>query len=328
MQILLVVNSSASSVTARRRVVVRRVLSEVGDVYTAETRRRGHATALARAAVRNGTECVVVLGGDGTLNEVATALSGTDCALACLPGGSTNVFARTLGLPENCVDAARLVAEALATGTIRPIGLGEVNGRYFCFHVGAGWDAALVARVERRAELKRYAGHALFVAAGLRTTFGGYDKSTPHFSVTFPGGGQHGADRTIDDAYFTVVMNSDPYTFVGKRPFTIAPTATLDRPFSVITLRTLGTRAMLATMVDALRNQDGITPNEYVDVQTEVDEVVLRRATSMPFQVDGDYLGEAETLHFHHRPGALRPVLPATAVLSDRARPASTPASS
>lgn len=316
MRILLVVNSSASSVTARRRVVVQRVLSEVGEVYTAETRRRGHATALARAAVRNGTGCVVVLGGDGTLNEVATALSGTDCALACLPGGSTNVFARTLGLPENCVDAARLVADALAAGSVRPIGLGEVNGRYFCFHVGAGWDAALVARVERRAELKRYAGHALFVAAGLRTFFGGYDRTTPHFSVTFPGAGPDGSDRTVDDAYFSVVMNSDPYTFVGKRPFTVAPTATLDRPFSVITLRTLAFGPFLTTMLDALRNRDGITSTEHVDVQTGVSEVVLRRSTSMPFQVDGDYLGEAETLHFHHRPDAVRLVVPATAVLS------------
>ena len=114
MRILLVVNSSASSVTARRRVISQRVLSEVGEVYTAETRRRGHATALARAAVRNGTDCVVVLGGDGTLNEVATALSGSETAMAALPGGSTNVFARTLGLPEDCVDAARVTAEAIA----------------------------------------------------------------------------------------------------------------------------------------------------------------------------------------------------------------------
>lgn len=328
MRILLVVNSSASSVTARRRVVVRRVLSEVGDVYTAETRRRGHATALARAAVRNGTECVVVMGGDGTLNEVATALSGTDCALACLPGGSTNVFARTLGLPEQCVDASRQIAEAIAADSVRTIGLGEVNGRYFCFHVGVGWDAALVARVERRADLKRYAGHALFVAAGLRTFFGGYDRTAPHFSVTFPGAGPDGGDRTIDDAYFSVVMNSDPYTFVGTRPFTVAPTATLDRPFSVITLRTLATGPFLRTMTAALRGTDGIQPDEHVDVQTDVREVVLRRTTSMPFQVDGDYLGEAETLHFHHRPDAVRLVVPLGAALSDRVRRGPVPARS
>ena len=310
MRILLVVNSSASSVTARRRVISRRVLSEVGEVYTAETRRRGHATALARAAVRNGTDCVVVLGGDGTLNEVATALSGSDTAMAALPGGSTNVFARTLGLPEDCVDAARVTAEALSAGSVRRIGLGEANGRFFCFHVGAGWDAALVARVERRSELKRYAGHALFTGAGIRTFFGGYDRHQPHFTVTFPGAGRDGTDEVVDDAYFSVVMNSDPYTFVGKRPFTVVPQATLDRPLSVITLRSMQPSAFVGLMIDALKDRNGVTANEHVHIRTDVSEVVLRRLTSMPFQVDGDYLGEAESLHFRHHPDAVRLVVP------------------
>jgi diacylglycerol kinase family enzyme len=307
----LVVNSSASSVTARRRVITQRVLSEVGEVYTAETRRRGHATALARAAVRNGTDCVVVLGGDGTLNEVATALSGSDTSMAALPGGSTNVFARTLGLPEDCVDAARVTAEAIAAGSVRRIGLGEANGRFFCFHVGAGWDAAVVARVERRSELKRYIGHALFTGAGLRTFFGGYDRHAPHFTITFPGAGPDGDDEVVDDAYFSVVMNSDPYTFVGKRPFTVVPgVATLDRPLSVITLRSMRPSAFLGLMVDALKDRSGVTPNEHVHVRNDVSEVVFNRLTSMPFQVDGDYLGEAESLHFRHHPDAVRLVVP------------------
>ena len=311
MRILLVVNSSASSVTARRRVITQRVLSEVGEVYTAETRRRGHATALARAAVRNGTDCVVVLGGDGTLNEVATALSGSDTSMAALPGGSTNVFARTLGLPEDCVDAARVTAEAIAAGSVRRIGLGEANGRFFCFHVGAGWDAAVVARVERRSELKRYIGHALFTGAGLRTFFGGYDRHAPHFTITFPGAGPDGDDEVVDDAYFSVVMNSDPYTFVGKRPFTVVPgVATLDRPLSVITLRSMRPSAFLGLMVDALKDRSGVTPNEHVHVRNDVSEVVFNRLTSMPFQVDGDYLGEAESLHFRHHPDAVRLVVP------------------
>ena len=149
MRVLLVVNAAASSVTARRRVLVRKALSRGNDVILVQTERRGHATALARAAVRNGTECVVVLGGDGTLNEVASAVSGTSCALAALPGGSTNVFARTLGLPEDPVRAAEVTAASLAAGSIRPVGIGEVNGRPFMFHTGVGWDAALVAEVER-----------------------------------------------------------------------------------------------------------------------------------------------------------------------------------
>ena len=101
-----------------------------------------------------------------------------------LPGGSTNVFARTLGLPDDPIEATGALLDALAAGSIRRVGLGSVNGRYFLFHVGMGFDAAVVQQVERRSSLKRYASHPLFVYAGDRhlrcatTTARG-----PHFAV-------------------------------------------------------------------------------------------------------------------------------------------------
>ena len=82
MKVLLIVNSSASSVTARGRVVIQKALSADHDVTLAETTRRGHATRLAQSAAATGTEVVVVLGGDGTLNEAANGLAGSSCALA------------------------------------------------------------------------------------------------------------------------------------------------------------------------------------------------------------------------------------------------------
>ena len=82
-------------------MVIQKALSADHDVTLAETSRRGHATRLAQGAAAAGTEVVVVLGGDGTLNEAANGLAGTDAARSApLPGGSTNVFARTIGLPE------------------------------------------------------------------------------------------------------------------------------------------------------------------------------------------------------------------------------------
>ena len=88
----------------------------------------------------------VVLGGDGTLNEVATGIAGTETALGVLPGGSTNVFARTLGMPNDPVQAVELLANGIDAGDFPRIGLGQVNGRYFCFHTGIGFDAAVVDR--------------------------------------------------------------------------------------------------------------------------------------------------------------------------------------
>ena len=178
-KMLLLVNSKASSVTPRTRVVIGKALSADHDVTVAETSRRGHATRLAQGAAATGTEVVIVLGGDGTLNEAANGLAGTASALAPLPGGSTNVFARTIGLPNDPIEATGVLLDALARRSIRRVGLGSVNGRYFLFHTGVGFDAAVVEQVERRSGLKRYAGHPLFVYAGFDTWIRHYDRSRP-----------------------------------------------------------------------------------------------------------------------------------------------------
>ena len=129
MKIVLIANASASSVTARTRVVIQKALSADHDVELAETVRRGHATRIAKGAAAEGADLVCVLGGDGTLNEAANGVVGTQTALAPLPGGSTNVFARTLGLPEDPIHATAVTLEALESHSIRSIGLGAANGR-------------------------------------------------------------------------------------------------------------------------------------------------------------------------------------------------------
>src|SRR5947209_10196585 len=123
MKVLLLVNASASAVTARGRVVIQKALSADHDVTTAETSRRGHASRLAQGAAADGVDVVVVLGGDGTLNEAANGLAGTATALGVLPGGSTNVFARTIGLPNDPMEATGSLLSALSRGAIRRVGL-------------------------------------------------------------------------------------------------------------------------------------------------------------------------------------------------------------
>src|SRR4249920_1313321 len=91
--------------TAGRRVKIQRALGDRHRLEVAETYRRGHATRLARAAAREGMDAVVVLAGDGTLNEAADGLAGSQTALAPLPGGSTNVFARAIGVADDPVEA-------------------------------------------------------------------------------------------------------------------------------------------------------------------------------------------------------------------------------
>src|SRR5690606_40427971 len=115
------------------------------------------------------------------------------------------------------------------------------NGRYFLFHTGVGFDAAVVEQVERRSGLKRYAGHPLFVYAGVDTWIRHYDRSRPRFAVSFP---PEAGDDVIDDAYLTIVLNTNPYTFLGNRPLAPAPEAPLDRGLAAGTARaTAPTRA-------------------------------------------------------------------------------------
>ena len=218
MRVLLIVNTTASSVTARKRVVIQKALGADHDLEMMETSRRGHAARLARGAARRGVEVVAVLGGDGTLNEAADGLVGTETALAPLPGGSTNVYARTLGIAHDPVDATTQLLGSLERRSFERIGLGQVNGRYFLFHCGVGFDAAVVAWVERHSSIKRYAAHPLFVVAAFDTWLRTYDHSHGRFDVTL------GSGEVIEGATLTIVSKTSPYTYLGQ------PSAASSRP--------------------------------------------------------------------------------------------------
>jgi diacylglycerol kinase family enzyme len=303
-KLLLLVNSSASSVTPRSRVVIQKALSADHDVTMAETSRRGHATRLAQGAAATNVDAVVVLGGDGTVNEAANGLAGTGCALATLPGGSTNVFARTIGLPNDPIEATGQLLEALAHGAIRRVGLGSVNGRYFLFHTGVGFDAAVVAQVERRSALKRYASHPLFVYAAFDTWLRHYDRSRPRFAV------HHHTGDVVDDAYLTIVMNTNPYTYLGNRPLDLAPEATLDRGLAAVTLRTMAFARTLHIIGSVLGTGRAFRRSRWVDHRTDLAGLTIQSYGPVPYQVDGDYLGEVEQLTFRHEPDVLDLVLP------------------
>ena len=304
MKVLLLVNAFASSVTARSMVVINKAFSADHDVTLVETSRRGHATRLALGAAREGYDVVVVMGGDGTLNEAANGLIGTDTALGVLPGGSTNVFARTIGLPNDPVEATGGLLTSLAAGSIRPIGLGMVDQRCFLFHTGLGFDAAVVEQVERRSSLKRYAGHPLFVYAAFATWFRHFDHSRPRMAVRLPDG------RVIDDAYFTIVLNTSPYTYLGNRGLDLTPEATLDNGLSVVCIRTMDFAKTLGLIGSAIGSGRHLRSSRHAVVAHDLERLEVTGHGPFPFQVDGDFLGQTENLTYEHRPEALRLVVP------------------
>jgi diacylglycerol kinase family enzyme len=247
---------------------------------------------------------VAVLGGDGTLNEAANGLAGTGTALAALPGGSTNVFARTIGLPNDPIEATGVLLDALARRSIERVGLGSVNGRYFLFHTGVGFDAAVVEQVERRSGLKRYAGHPLFVYAGFDTWIRHYDRSRPRFAV------HHADGSVIDDAYMTIVLNTSPYTFLGNRPLDLAPEATLERGLAAVTVRTMAFGRFLRIIGSALGSGRALRRSRWVDHRVDLSALSIQGYGPVPYQVDGDHLGDADRLDFRHEPEVMDLVLP------------------
>ena len=302
LQILLIVNSFASAVTPRNTVLVHQHLARHHDVQVVETNERGHATRFAQDAAARGLDAVVAFGGDGTLNEVATGLAGSSTVLAMLPGGSTNVFVRSLGLANDPMVALAQITTALDKGEIASVSLGKANDRYFCFHAGVGYDAAVVEQVERRASFKRLVGQPLFAYAALRTWFVSYDRKFPHFTLDIDG-------RHIPNGFFAVVLNSNPYTFIGKHPISLSSAAALEEKLVVVTFRKMSSLLMLRTLYSALR-KEGISTSSGVDIHTDVENVTFNFPAPFPFQLDGDYLGETTNLEIRYCPNALRLVRP------------------
>ncbi len=306
MRLLLIVNTSASSVTDRARVVIHKALSADHDVVLKETNRRGHAARLAQGAAADGMDAVVVLGGDGTLNEAANGLAGSQTALAVLPGGSTNVFARTLGMANDPIEATSQLLSALNARSVDRVGLGLLNSRYFLFHAGIGFDAAVVARVEKLAPLKRYAGPALFVMATLFTWATGYDRRSPAFSVQSPEAGPQ-------DGYFTICLNTDPYTYFGNRPMHLAPATSLETGLSLVTFQKLTLGVLLPVLGSAFGEGVKAGRSKHVSLQQGLTAATVKGYRPVPYQVDGDYVGEADHIELRWEAAALSLVLPTRA---------------
>ena len=302
MRILLIVNSFASSVNPRNTVYVHQHLARHHDVQVVETNERGHATRFAKDAAARGLDAVFAFGGDGTLNEVATGLAGSDTALAMLPGGSTNVFVRSLGLSNDPMVALTQLLGGIERDEIERVSLGQANGRYFTFHAGIGYDAAVVEQVERRPSFKRFVGQPLFAWSALRQWFQLYDRKYPHFTLDVDG-------RKIPNGFFTVVLNTNPYTYVGKYPINLSAAAALEKKLVVVTFRKMTSPLMLRTLYRALRT-DGVAATSGIDIATDVERVTIEFPAPFPYQLDGDYLGDTTSLEITHCPEVLKLVRP------------------
>jgi diacylglycerol kinase family enzyme len=303
MRALLVVNPKATTTTERSRDVLVRALRSEVDLEVAYTRRRGHAATLAQEAAKDGVEVVVTLGGDGTVNEAVNGLMAAAGearpALAVVPGGSTNVFARALGLPKEWAEATGVILEALRSGRRRLIGLGRADDRYFTFCAGLGLDAAVIRRVERARLRGRVSTPALYLRASMAQYLLGGERRQPQIILERP-------DEPAEvDLSTVVIQNTAPWTYLGDRPINPNPAAAFDLGLDVMALRALKVPSTTRTVFQILsRNSD--PHGKQVFRLHDVTEFTLRTVRPQPFQVDGDYLGEREKIRFAAVPAALQ----------------------
>lgn len=238
-----------------------------------------------RRLLDDGVGCIAAVGGDGTQRTVAAAIAGTDASLVIVPGGTVNLLGQVLGI-ETVDDAV----SAATSGVEDVIDLGDDDGTVFTLNASSGWDASVIADAEDG--IKRF-GRLGFAVAGLRAWFRTRARSV---EVIVDG------DTWYDGGAVTVmVMN------VGERAsadFHLAPDARIDDGrLDVVVLRRHSFAGMVRSLVATAA---GRRPPRR-DVRTaQGAEIVVRWATPVDHQLDGDGTGERTDTTYRSRPDALR----------------------
>jgi diacylglycerol kinase family enzyme len=302
-RMLVIVNPYATTMSDRLKHLVVYALQGRYDVEAIDTQRPGHATELIVAAAEEKFDVVVAFGGDGTVNEIANGLAETPTPLTVLPGGSNNVFAKMLGIPNDVVDATEHLLGLADRWEPRAVDMGRVNGRWFTFAAGVGLDASVVERVDAHPHLKARFGAWYYTEAAVVTFLRKYVVNPPRLEI------ETGGERIPGVSAF--FQNGEPYTYFKSRPVNLVEGARLDsgdlagvmltraRPYDVptVTFRALSGAARIAKH-RGIRAFAGIR------------EATVRSVDGrpVPLQVDGDHMSDETVAELSVGSGVLRVV--------------------
>ena len=276
------------------------------------TARANDAMRLARTAVEEKLDAFIVCGGDGTLNEAANGLLGSETALGVLPMGTGNVWAKEMGMP---IGDLVLGARRLRDADVRAIDVGQVSGsglsrteedagdtenrnasRIFVLWTSVGLDAAVTHRVEPQREMKRRWGAWFFWTEGVRE---GWNYRGKHAQLTF------GDKRLRQRVIVALVANAQLYAGITR----MAPDAKVDDGLlDLVVLKGTGTWATAWHVARVLLRL------HVHDPQTEIYRVSTLKiaAKKMPLQVDGEPIGTTP-VEISVLPRALKVLVPKTA---------------
>jgi diacylglycerol kinase family enzyme len=303
MRVRLIVNPTATGVRGPVLDAVVAQLERVGELEVVETERAGHAVDLARE-VDSGA--VVGVGGDGTANELANGIR-EGVLLGVLPAGASSVFARHLGFPRDTVAAGGMMAEAIRQESTKLLGLGLADDRRFTFAAGLGLDAEATAAVDRirdeRASHDR-PGDLKVVQAAVHILreegFALHERMT----IATARGSYHRAS-------YVAVANQHPYTFFGRVPVQVAPRADFEHGLDVVFTRELRRRDLWRLPVYGLLwPRHAKHGSRRVGYLHDLHDFTVTCDVPTAIQIDGEYLGHVERVHFRYERDAVRVLVP------------------
>jgi len=278
------ISGGASPRAARARAqLALAVVDAHGDpVEVLMTEAVGHARELAKSAIRRGARLVLAWGGDGTINEIASALAFDDVPLGIVPAGSGNGLARELGVHPR---AERAIADALQA-VPRPMDLGEIDGHLFANMAGIGFDAHIASQFAT-ATRRGFIGYAGITARALTSYL------PQHYRVTI------GGVETAHRAVLVTIANSAQFGNNAR----IAPGARVDD--GELDLVVFEERSRIATICQMPRLFNGTVARVRGCTIRRIREATIEAEQPMVYHVDGEPVAGGNRLRARVHPGAL-----------------------
>lgn len=262
-----------------------RILRGTYDVETAWPQDPAHARQLTARAVADGFDVVAAMGGDGVAHHVAHMLGGTETALGLIPTGTTNVYARLMGIPAKPVQAARLLTES---HEIKSAPLLAVEGtsdgararHHAIFAGGFGFDADVVRSAESEPYRKYRFGGIHYARTAMSALLRDYRKRQPGAKVTI--------DGETTEALAVLVQFHTVYTYFGRLPLSIGPTP--PGSITVLTVESLPGRRLPKIGATLLRG-GSLDKIKGFRVWSGVVELRIEATPPITGQADGELTG-------------------------------------
>lgn len=305
-RLIFVANPAASQFTGEDHREILRLLTRHHRVEAVWPASAEDARAIAADAVTGGFDGVVAMGGDGIVHQVAQSLVDTDVYLGVLPAGTTNVFARQVGLPARPRRAARIFTEEVPVRAWPVVRMsatftdGSEDVRHAVFAAGVGVDADVVVEAETEPFRKYRFGAIHYARTALGLLWRDLRKRRPNLTIH--------ADGRVTDGIGTMIQFHSAFTYFGRWPLRFV--AEPPEAMAVFTIQRLPARRVASLLRRAVAGSLPEMPG--TEVWPRVETVDLEADPPAQVELDGELVGSITRARFEYRPAALWVVGPPT----------------